>query len=149
MIPSRAPTARALRASDDERERVASVLRDHATDGRLSLDELSDRLDTCYSARTQGELESLMWDLPGQAPSPGPPAGRRPRGPGRTALVVLGVILAFTVLPHLLAVALGLAAGAAVLAVLGVALLAPLALLVACVYASVRAARARRPRLPS
>ena len=46
-----------VRASDAERERAANALRDHLTEGRLTLDELSERLDRIYAAKTRAELE--------------------------------------------------------------------------------------------
>ena len=141
MIPSRAPTTRALRASDDERERVASVLQAHAADGRLSLDELSERLGTCYAARTQAELQSLLWDLPGEAPAP--VASRPPKGRARTLLVALGLIVAFAVVPQILAVGFGLVMAAGVLVVLALALLVPVIIVVASIYAGVRMALSR------
>ncbi|GAB7052176.1 DUF1707 SHOCT-like domain-containing protein [Catenuloplanes indicus] len=55
---------RQLRASDSDRERVAEVLRAAASDGRLDLHELDERLGLVYSARTYGELEPLTRDLP-------------------------------------------------------------------------------------
>ena len=58
-----------LRASDDDRERVAAVLREHTAAGRLTLDELSDRMAAAYAARTLGELASLTVDLPSLAES--------------------------------------------------------------------------------
>jgi Domain of unknown function (DUF1707) len=54
----------ALRASDADRERVAEQLREHAGAGRLSTDELSERLETVFAARTLGELEPPLADLP-------------------------------------------------------------------------------------
>jgi hypothetical protein len=59
--PQRDPT---LRASDADRERVAERLREHAGAGRLSMDELSERLETVFAARTLGELEPPLADLP-------------------------------------------------------------------------------------
>lgn len=56
---------RTLRASDADRDRVAEVLRAAAADGRLSLDELDERLDRLYAAKTYGELEPVVEDLPG------------------------------------------------------------------------------------
>lgn len=56
---------RALRASDADRERVADLLREAASDGRLSLTELEERIDALYAAKTYGELEPVMHDLPG------------------------------------------------------------------------------------
>jgi Domain of unknown function (DUF1707) len=55
---------RSLRASDDDRERVADVLRQAAADGRLTLAELQDRLEALYAAKTYGELEPVVSDLP-------------------------------------------------------------------------------------
>jgi Domain of unknown function (DUF1707) len=56
-----------LRASDADRERVADVLRDAAGDGRLTMDELDERLDAVYAAKTYAELEPITHDLPGTA----------------------------------------------------------------------------------
>jgi hypothetical protein len=59
-----------LRASDDERERAASQLREHFAAGRLSEDELNDRLDAAYAARTAGDLQRIVADLPALPPAP-------------------------------------------------------------------------------
>lgn len=56
-----------LRASDAERERTATLLRDHAGAGRLTPEELDERLDGAYGARTVGELAALTRDLPATA----------------------------------------------------------------------------------
>lgn len=53
-----------LRASDEQRDRAAAEIREHFAAGRLSDDELNDRVQAAYDARTQGELETLMADLP-------------------------------------------------------------------------------------
>jgi hypothetical protein len=53
-----------LRASDAERDSAAIALREHAVAGRLTLEELSDRLDEVYAARTQGELARVERELP-------------------------------------------------------------------------------------
>jgi hypothetical protein len=53
-----------VRASDRERERVVSSLREHAGEGRLDMDELAGRLDRAYAARTRAELAALTADLP-------------------------------------------------------------------------------------
>jgi hypothetical protein len=55
-----------VRASDAEREEVVSALRTHAGDGRLSVDELSDRIDRAHAVRTRRELNALLSDLPRQ-----------------------------------------------------------------------------------
>ncbi|MEE1752318.1 DUF1707 SHOCT-like domain-containing protein [Streptomyces sp. SP18CS02] len=56
-----------MRASDAERERIAERLRDAVAEGRLDMTEFEERLDAAYRARTHGELEPLVRDLP--APS--------------------------------------------------------------------------------
>jgi uncharacterized membrane protein YccC len=53
-----------LRASDEQRERAAAEIRHHFAEGRLSADELGERLDAVYRARTEGELQALRADLP-------------------------------------------------------------------------------------
>lgn len=62
---------RAVRASDADRERVARLLNDHAAAGRLAPEELDERLDAAFAARTSTELDRLVEDLP-QAPPPAP-----------------------------------------------------------------------------
>ncbi|MFB9516010.1 DUF1707 SHOCT-like domain-containing protein [Streptomyces purpureus] len=58
-----------MRASDAERERIAERLRDAVAEGRLDMEEFEERLDAAYKARTQGELEPLVRDLPAPASS--------------------------------------------------------------------------------
>jgi DUF1707 SHOCT-like domain len=53
-----------LRASDDDRDRTASLLREHHAAGRLTVDEFSERLDATYAAKTLGQLQELLSDLP-------------------------------------------------------------------------------------
>jgi hypothetical protein len=53
-----------LRASHEDRDRVAEILRVAAGDGRLTPEELDDRLGTALTARTQRELDALTVDLP-------------------------------------------------------------------------------------
>jgi Domain of unknown function (DUF1707)/Cell wall-active antibiotics response 4TMS YvqF len=57
-----------LRVSDTQRERVAVALREHCAEGRLTLEELAERLDEAYRARTAGELETVLRELPAAAP---------------------------------------------------------------------------------
>ncbi len=52
------------RASDGDREQTAGCLRRAASEGRLSLDELEQRLEATFTARTYGELDWLACDLP-------------------------------------------------------------------------------------
>ena len=53
-----------LRASDQERERAVAEIRDHFAAGRLTEDELDERVAAAYTARTQRELAVLRADLP-------------------------------------------------------------------------------------
>ncbi|MFB4295976.1 DUF1707 domain-containing protein [Actinomadura sp. NTSP31] len=66
-----------MRAGDADRDRVAQVLRDAAGDGRLTLDELDERLDAVYAAKTYADLEPLTRDLPavGASAVPAPQTG--------------------------------------------------------------------------
>jgi hypothetical protein len=57
------PRHQGLRASDAERERTADQLRHAAGEGRLTLEELDERLNAAYAARTRGELEQLVGDV--------------------------------------------------------------------------------------
>ncbi|MEU8245339.1 DUF1707 domain-containing protein [Nonomuraea sp. NPDC048916] len=57
------PQPHELRASDDDRERIAQVLQDAHADGRITLEELEDRLGIVYAARTLGELAEVTVDL--------------------------------------------------------------------------------------
>lgn len=68
-----------LRASDAEREQVAERLRQAAMEGRLLPEELEERIGAALSARTYGELDVLVADLP----VPLPPR-RRPTPEART-----------------------------------------------------------------
>ncbi|HEX6444593.1 MAG TPA: DUF1707 domain-containing protein, partial [Streptosporangiales bacterium] len=71
-----APAAPALRASDADRHRAAELLRDAAGDGRLGLDELDDRLERVYAAKTHAEIAPVVADLgplePARATDTGP-----------------------------------------------------------------------------
>jgi hypothetical protein len=55
---------RELRASDSDRERTVARLRDHHAEGRLSLEELEERVERAYAARSVGDLRALTRDLP-------------------------------------------------------------------------------------
>ena len=60
------------RAGDEDRERTAAALGGHYAAGRLTLEEFQQRLDQAYAAKTFGELDDLMTDLPGSDLSPLP-----------------------------------------------------------------------------
>jgi uncharacterized protein DUF1707 len=53
-----------LRISDDERHQVAEILRTAAGEGRLDLEELDQRLEATYAARTYADLVPITLDLP-------------------------------------------------------------------------------------
>jgi hypothetical protein len=83
------------RASDAEREAVVTRLRDAAGEGRLTVEELAERIDAAYAAKTHAELEPLTADLPAAAahPAAGPPVAPRAPGAERPApSVVLGIL---------------------------------------------------------
>lgn len=58
------PVPSQLRASHEDRDAVIEVLRVAAGDGRLTADELDERLEIAFNARTYGELAKLTADLP-------------------------------------------------------------------------------------
>ena len=83
-----------LRASDADRERFVEALGRHHADGRLTTEELAERTERAYAARTLGDLDALATDLPalpasappGRRPAPPPlPPRLRPAGPRRAA----------------------------------------------------------------
>ena len=75
----------ATRVSDAEREAVALRLREAAVEGRLTLDELSERLGTALAARTHADLEPLTADLP----AAGTPTRVSRRAPRRWVVSVM------------------------------------------------------------
>jgi hypothetical protein len=92
------PSSTRTRASDADRDRTAAALREHLAAGRLTAEEFNQRLDQVFAAKTLGELDEAMTDLPGadlaQLPQASPdrtatsPLALRPRGsvqagPGR------------------------------------------------------------------
>jgi hypothetical protein len=58
------PNDPGMRASDHDRDRAASLLREHHAAGRLTAEEFQERLDAAYQAKTLGEIDQLMADLP-------------------------------------------------------------------------------------
>jgi hypothetical protein len=79
-----------MRASDADRDKTAALLREHHAEGRLTAEEFYDRLDQALVAKTIGELDELLADLPAidlyRLPAagivPAPPGARR-HGPLR------------------------------------------------------------------
>jgi uncharacterized membrane protein YccC len=78
-----------IRASDEDRSRTAAALGEHYAAGRLTLEEFQERLDKLYAAKTLGELDRLMSDLPGND------LGRLPerRAPGPVQVPASGSVL--------------------------------------------------------
>ena len=53
-----------VRASDDDREETVRQLQRGLQDGRLTVEEFDERVRAAYAARTLGELDDLIHDLP-------------------------------------------------------------------------------------
>jgi len=96
-----------MRASDADRDRVTARLRDHFAEGRLTSDELDQRVSATLSAKTFGDLRHVMTDLPGPAPVPpqeqqrlrraGPPWTARRHGPRILPLMLLALLAALLI----------------------------------------------------
>src|ERR1700736_2244174 len=85
-----------LRASDADREQVTDRLREAAGDGRITLDELEQRLETAYTSTTHAELRPLTRDLaaagaPVSAPAARELAGVTPNRRRRSIVVMSGL----------------------------------------------------------
>jgi hypothetical protein len=77
-----------LRASDADREQTSELLRRAAGEGRLTMDELDERLAEAFAARTRAELEQLIADVVVGADASlpvGAPAASLPVVPGEGA----------------------------------------------------------------
>lgn len=92
------PRDRSVRASDEDRETVAALLRAEHLAGRIDDTELEERLERCLSARTYADLDQLVADLPRPER---PQAPRRRRGaPPRLAFLLVPLVLAAIVFSH-------------------------------------------------
>jgi hypothetical protein len=89
------PERREMRISDAERDNVASILREAAGDGRLDLQELDERLDAVYAARTYGDLEPITRDLPATSVTPAVARTDRIVGGTPTSTVGVGIMSGF------------------------------------------------------
>jgi Flp pilus assembly protein TadB len=76
-----------LRASDSDREQIAERLRKATAEGRLMAEELEERVGTALRARTYGELDALVADLPRE------PLKRQRRAPGVVAIALAAVLV--------------------------------------------------------
>ncbi|MCX5399433.1 DUF1707 domain-containing protein [Streptomyces sp. NBC_00102] len=72
--PSSGPSG--FRASDADRDRIADILREAVAEGRLTAEEHAERVELVYRAKTVGELEPLVSDLP----APGSSSAARAAG---------------------------------------------------------------------
>jgi len=94
------PDPRQLRAADTDRDRVADLLRQAAAEGRITFDELDERLSRAYAAKTFADLEAVTSDLPGpgvSAPVPAAPRYQPPDVPaGAHAPTISAAILCST-----------------------------------------------------
>ena len=132
-----------MRTSEAERQRVAEFLRDACADGRLTAEELEQRLDRLFAGGTVGDIERLVWDLPGGqaviprlsgAPRTAAPVRRRPASPMRPAAVAvacfgLAALIFFSLPPFLAVVSLAILLATAVALAAIAAALAPAGLL--------------------
>ena len=91
----REPRDRTVRASDADRERTADHLREQAGEGRLEPDELEQRLERAFTARTLADLDALTADLP---------RGRSPRvrhsSPAPLGAMLLAAVITLAIVVH-------------------------------------------------
>jgi len=73
-----------MRVSDADREQAAEVLREAAGQGRISMDELDERLELAYAAKTYADLTAVTRDLPQGGAALSPAAGAVPSRIGGT-----------------------------------------------------------------
>jgi hypothetical protein len=95
-----------LRASDADRERAVERLRRATAEGRLMTEELEHRLESALSARTYGQLEALLSDLPGRGLT-----RRRRQRPVRWLPAAIGLAIAIPLVLAALALIVQVAVG--------------------------------------
>ncbi|MFG3406647.1 DUF1707 domain-containing protein [Streptomyces sp. NPDC048142] len=83
--PAEVLDADGIRASDADRDRIADILREAMAEGRLTADEHAERIDLVYRAKTVGELQPLVRDLPASARSTAPRQDPQPYAYGPEA----------------------------------------------------------------
>ena len=79
-----------IRASDADRERTVTVLRTSGANGQLTVDELDERVEAAYAAKTRGELEQLVEDLADSTTRPSALPVRPGEGGTRWVVSVMG-----------------------------------------------------------
>ena len=134
-----------IRISDADRERVTARLREHFAEGRLTSEELDERITAALAAKTYGDLRRVMADLPDPSPVPphdkqAPPWAYRPpgfvawRGPRLLPLAIV-LLIAALVIPG---------AGWVFIAFLKVMLVVWLVMCIAGIFAAARFKRRMR-----
>jgi hypothetical protein len=93
------PRDRNLRAADADRETVAEKLRSEHLAGRIDTEELQERIERCYAAKTYADLDALLEDLPAEERSTRERTGRR-RAPRVGQLPVLPLLILALALSH-------------------------------------------------
>ena len=78
----------ALRVSDRERDAVVQRVQAAFAEGRLDDTEFDERMRAALTARTRGDLDVLLTDLPAETAAPGPAPATAGRGPGRLAIAL-------------------------------------------------------------
>lgn len=87
-----------LRVSDADRDQAAAELGEHYQAGRLDQEEFDERLTAALRARTRGELDQLLDDLPAaRRPDPPLPSGHAAAGPGFRPLLAALIPLVLVV----------------------------------------------------
>ena len=85
---------RSVRASDADRDRTAEALRVQAGEGRLEPDELEQRLEAAFSARTLADLDALTADLPARESRQ---ERSRPRSPAPITMLLVAAIVTLAI----------------------------------------------------
>jgi hypothetical protein len=132
-----------LRAADADRDRVIARLRDHFAEGRLTRDELDERIAAALSAKTFGDLRVLMADLPEPAPA-STVASTLPRSAAGPVFVRRGPRLLPLAMLFLLVATLGSGSGFLFLALFQVVLVFSLLAGVVALFAAARFRRRMR-----
>ncbi len=88
-----------LRAGDTDREATADRLRHSHSEGRIDSDEFATRIDRCYDAKTMGELQQLVSDLPPERPRREPISMRR-SGVGIMVPVIVAAVALAAISAH-------------------------------------------------
>ena len=96
LVPGQTRYDYDLRIGDAERDVAMTQLREHFVAGRLTFDELTERIDAALIAKTQRQIDRLTADLP-RPPRPARPSGSEPalpaQGPDAGRFLVFAMLL--------------------------------------------------------